>query len=417
MKQWIRLASSGVAALVLATVAAPGPVVADATQVGLIEPLSGPIAAVGQDALKQVEYTIDQINARGGVQLEVIGLDNAMSAEKTTEQLNRAVDDGITYVMQGVGSNHALNIIEFVNKHNRRNPGDEMVYLNHSAVTTAFTNELCSFWHFRFDANVDMKVAGLVTQISRDDTVERVYLLNQNYAYGKSFQAAANRLLAERAPNVEIVGDELITPFGKVLDFTPYIAKIQASGADTILTGNWGPDMVRFVRGAEAAGLDVQFYSIYGGITSSISGYGEDAANIRLMQITELHENQDGIPADVVTFMNGFKERYGDTWYADRYRWALEMLAAAIEQAGTDDPIPVARALEGMSFGGPLGDVQMRADDHQIQLPLVVSSLTADAAIPVVYGGNDFGVAFETAGLVARADTTLPTTCEMDRPN
>ena len=415
MKAWKKLMLSGAAAVAVVAAALHQPASADATQVGLIEPLSGPIAAVGQDALKQVRYTMSVINARGGVQLEVVELDNAMSAEKTTEQLNRAVDLGLSFVMQGVGSNHALNIIEFVNKHNRRNPGQEIVYINHSAVTPAFTNEMCSFWHFRFDANADMKVAGLVTQIARDPSIKKVYLLNQNYAYGKAFQAAANRLLAERAPDVEIVGDELITPFGKVLDFTPYIAKIQASGADTILTGNWGPDLVRFVTGASAGGLDAQFYTVYGGITSSISGYGEDAKTVRLMQITESHENQD-LPDDFRAFMDGFKAEYNDTWYSDRYRWALEMLAAAIEQAGSDDPIQVARALEGMTFGGPLGEVEMRADDHQIQLPMVVSRLTPNAPLPVVYGGNSFDVAFEDVGIVDRADITLPTTCEMTRP-
>jgi branched-chain amino acid transport system substrate-binding protein len=415
MKAWSKRVLCGSALLAALALTMPHPASADTTQIGLIEPLTGPIAAVGQDALKQVTYTIDHINARGGVQLEVVALDNAMSAEKTTEQLNRAVDLGLSYVLQGVGSNHALNIIEFVNKHNRRNPGQEIVYLNHSAVTTDFTEDLCSFWHFRFDANADMKVAGLVTQIGRDPSISKVYLLNQNYAYGKAFQAAAHRLLTERAPNVEIVGDELITPFGKVLDFTPYIAKIQASGADTILTGNWGPDLVRFVTGAMASGLDAQFFTIYGGITSSISGYGADAAKVRLMQITESHENQD-LPQDVRAFMDGFKETYNDTWYSERYRWALEMLAMAIEQAGTDDPIPVAKALEGMTFAGPHGEVQMRADDHQIQLPMVVSRLTADAPIPVVYGGQSFGVAFEDVGLVSRDDIALPTACEMERP-
>ncbi len=148
----------------------------------MIEPLSGPIAAVGTDALNAFRFAAERVNARGSVlggrHLEIIGLDNAMSAEKTTLQLKKAVDQGLKYVIQGVGSNHALNIIKFVNKHNKRNPNSAMMFLNHSAVTTAFTNELCSFWHFRFDANVDMKVAALVTQIGRDSSIKKVYMIN-----------------------------------------------------------------------------------------------------------------------------------------------------------------------------------------------------------------------------------------------
>lgn len=419
MKQLSKLLFASAVAMVL-SIAAHTANAADTIKIGLIEPLSGRIAAVGQDALHQFEYTIEQINNAGGVlggrKLEVIGLDNAMNAEKTTEQLKKAVDMGLSFVFQGVGSNHALNIIKFLNKHNKRNPGKEIVFLNHSAVTTAFTNELCSFWHFRFDANVDQKVAALVTQISRDSAIKKVYMLNQNYAYGKSFQAAARRLLAERAPNVELVGDELIVPFGKVQDFTPYIAKIKSSGADTILTGNWGPDMHRFVKGAMGAGLDATFFTIYGGITSSMAGYGEDAKRVNLKQVTEMHENHDGMPEDVHKFMAGFLEKYSDTWYADRYRWVGYMLAAAINKAGTADPIPVAKALEGMSFDGPIGPVEMRADDHQIQLPLIVSTMTEKAAKKVIYKGKNFGVAFVTDGVAELSDTTLPTTCEMKRP-
>lgn len=417
LKKMIRI---GFVGLVAATLTGYSAFAAETIKIGLIEPLSGPIAAVGNDALQNFEFNAERVNARGGVlggrHLEIVPLDNAMNAEKTTQQLKKAVDMGLGYIIQGIGSNHALNIIEFVNKHNKRNPDQAMVYLNQSAVTTAFTNELCTFWHFRFDANVDMKVAALVTQIGRDPSIKKLYMLNQNYAYGKSFQNAALSLLKERAPNVELVGDELIVPFGKVQDFTPFIAKIKASGADTILTGNWGPDLVRFVKGAETAGLGAKFYTIYGGLTSSVAGYGEVARQVNLKQVTEMHENHDGLPSDLRQYMAAYLEKYQDTWGLDRQRWLIEMLAAAIDEAGTDDPVAVARALEGMTFPGPLGEVQMRADDHQMQMPLVVSSLTQEYQHPVIYKGRDFKLAFKTDGVVSRGDTALPTTCKMERP-
>ena len=411
---------AGLTGLVMGGFLATSASAADNIKIGLIEPLSGPIAAVGTDALQAMETAAEQINAKGGVlggrMIEIVPLDNAMSAEKTTQQLKKSVDLGLSYIAQGIGSNHALNIIQFIGKHNKRNPDKAMVFLNHSAVTTAFTNELCSFWHFRFDANVDMKVAGLVTQMSRDASIKKVYMLNQNYAYGKSFQAAAHMLMKERTPGVEIVGDELIVPFGKTQDFTPYIAKIKASGADTVLTGNWGPDLVRLIKFSAGANLPVQFYTIYGGLTSSVAGYGADAHKVTLKQVNEYHENHDGLAADALAFGNLYLEKYKDTWYSDRYRWLVSMLAAAIDNAGTDDPIAVGKALEGLTFPGPLGEVEMRASDHQIQMPLMVSSLTRDYKMPIKYKGNDFKIAFATDGVISRADTTLPTTCDMKRP-
>ena len=247
---------------------------AEPIRLGLIDPLSGPIAAVGLEALDNYRLAADEINAKGGVlggrMIEIVPLDNAMKAEKTTQQVKKAIDMGLRFIAQGIGSNHALNIIKTLDKHNKRNPDQAVVYFNHAAVTPAFTNEMCSFWHFRFDADADMKISALVTQIGKNPKYKKLYTLNQNYAYGKAVQAAVNKYLPERAPNVKLVGDDLMIPFGKVLDFTPYVAKIASSKADAVITGNWGVDFARFVKAVAAAGLDVEFYSIYAGIPSSL---------------------------------------------------------------------------------------------------------------------------------------------------
>ena len=396
----------------------------ETVKLGLIEPFSGPIAAVGRDTLEIFEFFAAEVNAAGGVlggrHIEIVPLDNAMNAEKTTQQLRKVIDDEIRFVSQGVGSNHALNIIKFLGRHNRRNPDQAILFLNHSAVTTSFTNELCSFWHFRFDANVDMKVAALASQIGRDPSVSRLYMLNQNYAYGQSFQAAAQRMLAERAPGVELVGDELIVPFGKVLDFTPYIAKIKASGADTVLTGNWGPDLVRFVKAAAEANLDAPFYTIYGGLPSSVAGIGgKDGLAVRMKQVTEMHENDplyDSQPAALLDAYDRWRELSGKSVYSDRMGWLIRFFADALDAAGTDDPAAVALALEGMTLEGPAGPLAMRAADHQIVFPMVISTMSRDVARSMIYEGADFGIAFATDGWVSAEEIELPTTCEMKRP-
>ncbi len=137
-----KMIMAGFAGLVAAGLASFSAAAAETIKIGLIEPLSGPIAAVGNDALQAFEFNAERVNARGGVlggrHLEIVPLDNAMNAEKTTQQLKKAVDLGLSYIIQGIGSNHALNIIKFVNKHNKRNPDKAILYLNQSAVTTAF---------------------------------------------------------------------------------------------------------------------------------------------------------------------------------------------------------------------------------------------------------------------------------------
>ncbi len=394
---------------------------AEPIRIGHIDPFSGPIAAVGLEALDNYKLAAERINARGGVlggrMLEIVPLDNAMKAEKTTQQVKKAIDMNIRFIAQGIGSNHALNIIKTLDKHNKRNPDQAVVFFNHAAVTPAFTNEMCSFWHFRFDADVDMKISALVTQIGKNPKIKKLYTLNQNYAYGKAVQSAVNKYLKERASHVQLVGDDLMIPFGKVLDFTPYVAKIAAAKADAVITGNWGSDFERFAKAVADAGLDVEFYSIYAGIPTSLNNYGEAAGiKLKIKQISENHANDED-RQEVLDFAAANLKKYKRTWYADRYRIVLEMFAAALNKAGSDDPVAVAYALEGMTLPGPHGDeIKMRAENHQIAMPMVVSSIDSNAPIKFVYHDKQFGIGWKTDGWVSTAENTLPTTCKMKRP-
>ena len=394
---------------------------AEPIRIGHIDPFSGPIAATGLEGMENFKLAIERINARGGVlggrMIELVPLDNAMKAEKTTQQVKKAIDSGIRFITQGIASSHALNIIKTLNKHNKRNPDQAVVYFNHSAVTPAFTNEMCSFWHFRTDADVDMKISALVTQLGKNPKIKKLYMLNQNYVYGKAVQSAANKYLKERAAHVELVGDDLMIPFGKVQDFTPYVAKIASSKADAVITGNWGVDFTRFVVEVAGAGLDVEFYSIYAGIPNSLNAYGEEAGiKLKIKQISEAHMNDED-RQEVIDFNKANLEKYKRTWYADRYRLTMELFAAALEKAGTDDHVAVAYALEGMTLPGPHGDkIVMRADNHQIAMPMAVSEIDTNAAHKFVYNDKPFGIGWKTAGWVSTAENTLPTTCKMKRP-
>jgi branched-chain amino acid transport system substrate-binding protein len=393
----------------------------DTIKIALIEPFSGPVAAVGRDSLEAFEFYVDRINEAGGVlngrKLEIVAFDNVMNAEKTTQQLRKAIDQGIRFISQGVGSNHALNIIKALQKYNKRNPGKEVMYFNYAAVTTSFTNELCMFWHFRFDQNVDQKVAALTGFMNNDPSVKKVYMINQNYAYGQSFQKAARKYLKERAPKVELVGDEMIVPFGKVLDFTPYIAKIKASGADTVLTGNWGPDATRLIGAGADAGLKVKYYSIYAGIPAAMNTMGTRVATFApILQITESHENDPGEPDWLIEIENDYLAKYKKSTYADRFRIMFEMLVKAFNKAGSADPTAVGYALEGMTNRGAKSEAWMRPDDHQIHFPMVISHISTDVERPFIYNGENYKMAYKTDGWISREELILPTTCNMKRP-
>ncbi|WP_339802844.1 branched-chain amino acid ABC transporter substrate-binding protein [uncultured Marinobacter sp.] len=385
-------------------------------KIAYIEPLSGPFANVGDAGLKHFRFAAEKLNAEGGImgrQVEIVAMDNKQSPSESVQLVQRAIDDGIPFVTQGNGSNVAGAMVEAVDRNNRRNADNKVIYLNYAAVDPALTNERCSFYHFRFDAASDIKLEALSNYMATRDDINKVYLINQDYSHGQFISQRMKELVGEKMPNAEIVGD-VLHPIAQVRDFSPYIARIQQSGADTVVSGNWGNDLSLMIRAAESAGLDVNFYTYYGGGLGTPAAVGPRGQD-RLHQITEWHAdvNVDEGLEDYEKWFQEFKSRYPEIdWYYHRIYNQMYMLKAAIEEAGTTESDAVAAALEGMEFQSPTGTVTMRADDHQILQPMYISVMDENAK----YDADNSGVGFRTIANIPVEQATVATSCDMKRP-
>jgi branched-chain amino acid transport system substrate-binding protein len=401
----------------LAATAAAGmlftlPAAAD-VKIAFIDPLSGGGAATGILAQKTHQFYIDAINAAGGVngeKIQLLSFDNKVNPQESLIQLKKALDEGARYVVQGNGSGVALALTDAVLKHNERNPGKEVLYLNYAAVDPALTNEKCNFWHFRFDADADMKMSAMTDVIAKDRNVHKVYLINQDYSFGKAVAAAARKMLSAKRPDIAIVGDEF-HPLQKVQDFSPYVAKIKASGADTVITGNWSNDMVLLVKAGKDAGLKVEWETFYGGSPGAVTAIGEAGVGT-LKQVSEWHKNATPeLDATVAAFDKRYPGKENEyTYWRAKTMW--ELFATAAKKAQSNDPIKVAKALEGLKMQTPLGEVEMRADNHQLLQPLYVSTLSRGTK----YDVETSGLGWKSDAKVDAAATALPTTCKMERP-
>lgn len=392
---------------------------ADDIKMAFIDPLSGPFGPSGEAAYTSFLLEAEHINAAGGVNgdmIEVTGYDNKINPKESLVQLQKAIDDGARYIFQGNGSSVAAALIDAVSKHNKRNPGDEVVFFNYAAVTPAFTNEACSFWHFRFDAHVDMKMAAITDYIKGQDEIKKVYLIGQDYVFGQAVAAAAESMLKEKRPDVEVVGNEL-HPLGKVKDFTPYIQKIISSGADAVITGNWGADMQLLMKAAAESGSDVPYLTFYGGSKGAVAALAEGAVD-RLYQVTEGITNLE-TSDEQNALVEEYKERFPDyDYYYHRAHNAMRMFKAAAEKAGSAEPIAVAMAMEGLTIDEAYGgQVTMRASDHQAQQNLYISTV-APVGGDVKYGVDnvEYGWKLVEGGSIDAASAEQPTTCEMERP-
>jgi len=348
----------------------------------------------------------------GGRKMEVIGFDNKGSPTDTQIQLKRIISSDIHIVFSGNSSAVANVINTTLDKHNRRNPDNQVLYINYSAVDPVLTEEDCTFWHFRFDAHADMKMAALTDHIAKNPDIKSIYIIGQDYSFGKTVSASAKAMLKAKRPDIEIVGDEL-HPIGLVKDFTPYVTKIVSSGADAVITGNWGADMVALGRSIADAGLDIPIYTYYGAYDGTTAALGE-AGNGRIFLVSQGKINK-GLTDEWLKYNAGYKAKNPDFDITyPRMVYAVEMLAKAINKAKSTEPQQVAFALEGSEYTDMIGErVWMRPDDHQLFADLSVSMQT-DKGITIDADGTGFGLV--TQMTVPLEDTVVDTSCKMRRP-
>lgn len=388
----------------------------DTVKIGYIDPLSGGGASVGEGGLKTFQYLADELNAKGGIlgqKVEIVPLDNKVNPQESLVQAQKAIDAGIHYITQGNGSSVAAALEDFVTKHNTRNPGKEVLYFNYAAVDPALTNEKCSYWHFRWDAGSDVKMEALTNYMKNTPSIKKVYLINQDYSFGQSVRTDARKMLAAKRPDIQIVGDEL-HPLLKVTDFSPYIAKIKASGADSVVTGNWGQDIALLLKAAADAGLKVNWYTYYAGGAGGPTAIKQANLDHQVFQITEGIPNAGFKPA--IDFEKDFRAKVNMSLWYPRAVNEMRMFKAAAEKAKSVDPVKVAAALEDMKFevlDG--GEGFMRKDDHQFFQPIYISSfgsLKADEP----FDEEKTGWGWHMVAKVDTAQTIVPTTCKMKRP-
>jgi branched-chain amino acid transport system substrate-binding protein len=218
-------------------------------------------------------------------------------------------------------------------------------------------------------------------------------------------------MLAQKRPDIKIVGEDL-HPLAQVRDFAPYIAKIKASGADTVITGNWGSDLSLLIKAANEGGYNGKFFTYYTGVTGTPAALGNNGAG-RVYQIAYAHHNMGGQPSQ---WMKEFNQKTNDDLYTFSYQAMFELLGTAMAKAQSTDPVKVAAAMEGAKFKSFNGDVEMRKTDHQLQQPLYMSVWQKTDA-KNTYSIEKTGMTLVPVKEYPSYVSSTPTSCQMKRPS
>ena len=414
--------AGAIVGLCLSFLAQAQPAAAPPVRIALIESLSGPFANTGEAVFRNLVWATERVNARGGVKLAdgrhalvIERYDSKGQNEEALAALRSAIDDGVTIVAQGTSSAAAAALIDAIDKHNEREPARRVLFLNYSAVDPILTNEKCSYWHFRFDAHADMRMAALM-EVLRDDTaLKKVYLIGQDYSFGQAVLREARKQIAAQRPDVQIVGDEL-HPLGRVKDFIPYAVKIKSSGAQAVLTGNWGNDLTLLIKAAKEVGYEGGFYTFYGNALGVPAALGEAGIG-KVIAVADWFPNTPGAASEA--FYQSFRQRFPrpqDDYVHMRMQLMVEALAQSLEKAGANDATAVAAQLEKavVDFSGFKG--AMRAGDHQFQQPLRVAVMDRQATPGVKFDVEGSGYGFRVIKTITAARAEQPHACKMARP-
>lgn len=419
-----RLATMAVAAVLTLAAALPlparaqdAPPAAGPIRVAFIDQLSGPLANVGEIFLANLKFALDDANAQGGVlgrKYELLSYDNKLSPQASLTALQGAIDAGVRIVFTGASGSPVVSaLVEAVNRHNERNPGQRILVVNYASLDPDLTGMRCSFWLFSTEANAAMKMRALAEFARGDRGMRKVFLLNQDYTQGRVWAALGRQMIANARPDVEFVG-EALHPLARVKDFAPYVGMIKASGADTVVTGNWGQDLSLLVKAAGDTGYALNYLNNSGGGAPGTVAAVAQARNARLTWVAEYMPNGDDAALNALAAR--VRQTPAGEYFAPRVLIAVQMLGEAMRRAQSDEAASVALALEGMQYRSAVGEVLMRKGDHQLLMPQVVSTIAPVDGKTVKVGveGTQYGFRFD--GMTPARDLNLPSLCRMKRP-
>lgn len=407
------------AALAAAACLACSGALADPVKIGLIETLSGPQAASGLMYRTAARYAIERMNAEGGWNgqpVQLLEYDNQGGPAGAADKLKAAVADGVHLVVQGASSAVGGQITEDVRKHNLRNPGKEIIYVNVGAEALELTGEKCHFHHFRFSGNAEVRTKALVLAMKQANALgTRVYSINQNYSWGQDMEKAIEA--SAQLGGYQVV-EKTLHDVNKIQDFAPYVAKIGAARADTVITGNWSNDLLLLMKATKAAGLKSRFGTVFLDQPGNIANGGE----LTLGHFIAHTFNPEAGGAEGEKFVADFKAKAGHvpTFIEPQTVLGLAMVGDALkrvkpEGGGKLNVNALAKAIETAKIKTPVGEMSMRAADHQALLPMVVSTVAKDAK----YKADDTDMGFKPVKLFTAAEAATPAqaSCRMQRPS
>ncbi|WP_028241001.1 branched-chain amino acid ABC transporter substrate-binding protein [Stutzerimonas azotifigens] len=403
-------------ALAIATGLIAPAIHAEPLKVAIIESLSGSQTSTGRMYSSAARYVLEQMNEQGGYNGEPIQIkdyDNGGNTSGAASQFRQAVADGAHVIIQGSSSAVAGQITEDVRKHNIRNKGNEIVYLNMGGEALELRGDKCHFHAFHLTTTAPMRVGPLVKVMAQEgDLGDRVYSINQAYSWGQDMEQAIKSYADTY--DYEVV-ETVLHEVNRIQDFAPFVAQIQAAKPSSVITGNWSNDLLLLMKAVGDSGLDVTFGTTFLDQVGNVANAGKMALGHYVAHPGNAELNKDPQDAEDYKAFSGHYPVYVEPGTINGIRLFTEALRANDFKGGDIDVNRIALAMEQARLETDIGPVSIRREDHQAIMPVVVSRVEQGVKYPA--DGTDMG--FKPIQVVSPEDAIYPVqeSCRMRRPD
>jgi branched-chain amino acid transport system substrate-binding protein len=340
---------------------------ANTIKVGIVDTYSGPAATMSQDVLDGFKMVVSEINAKGGVKgrkIEFVTRDEKFRADIGLNMAKELVlKEKVDILMGTISSSTALAISDFAKK-------EKIPFICTNSRSEKLTGEKGHRYIFTIAENTIMAGRAAGVALARKPYV-KYWIAGDDYEYGHSIGESVWKNVKALNPKAQLLGQT----WWKVgeSDFTPYITAIMSAKPDFLIAATGGSSMITFAKAAKATGLIAKIpmyqhtvidYGILGplGMDGPIGVYGTAPY---LFYYPDSPSNK--------AYVEQFRKTYGryPQMFALFGYVAGRLIEKGYEKAGSFDKEKFISALEGIMVQSPIGDIQMRACDHQLQLPMI----------------------------------------------
>ena len=364
---------SAALAIAMATTAPTTASANDTVKIGVLLIDSGPLAGLKETQTKAVNLAIERINAAGGgagKKLEAVFITYPGTPDTAVDGATRAVQKDGALFITGMDTSSVSPALQ------AKLPALKALMVEVMANADGLTGKGCSPNYFRVNAN-DSMIMGSYREFLKDQGVKKWDIIAVDYAAGRDSADKFKGLITSQGGTI---AKTLFTPFGTP-DFGAKISELGAEPADGLFVTIFGSDAINLAKQQQQFGLFKKYKMVLGNsfvIPQTLPAQGDTVLGV--------YQNIGfvaGFPgAQAEDFVKAYSEKYNGELPpytgADQYA-AIQLIAAALNKANSTDINAVRTALSGLKADTVLGDVEMRAGDHQAVRRMAISQILPGA--------------------------------------